>query len=80
MIIKRFFKVVNSNEIVIFNVNFKLKYEKFKVFVTFNKNLYTGTVKSGNFVRVFEQNRNLLEIYCTCVIFFFDRKLHMIGD
>jgi hypothetical protein len=34
MIIKRFFKV-NSNEIVIFKVNFKLQYEKFMVFVTF---------------------------------------------
>jgi hypothetical protein len=34
MIIKRFFKV-NSNEIVIFTVNFNLKYEKFRVFVTF---------------------------------------------
>jgi hypothetical protein len=38
MIIKRFFKV-NSNQIVIFKVNFKLKYEKFRVFVTFYKNL-----------------------------------------
>jgi hypothetical protein len=33
MIIKRFFSV-NGNEIVIFKVNFKLKYEKFRVFVT----------------------------------------------
>jgi hypothetical protein len=40
MIIKRFFKV-NSNEIVIFKVNFKLYYEKFRVFVTFYKNLHT---------------------------------------
>jgi hypothetical protein len=40
MIIKRFFKV-NSNEIVIFNVNFKLYYEKIRGFVTFYKNLYT---------------------------------------
>jgi hypothetical protein len=34
MIIKRFFQV-NSNEIVIFKVNFNIKYEKFRVFVTF---------------------------------------------
>jgi hypothetical protein len=34
MNIKRFFKV-NSNEIVIFKVNFNFKYEKFRVFVTF---------------------------------------------
>jgi hypothetical protein len=40
MIIKRFFKE-NSNEIVIFKVNFKLKFEKFRVFVTFYKNLHT---------------------------------------
>jgi hypothetical protein len=33
MIIKRFFKV-NSNKIEIFKVIFKLKYEKFWVFVT----------------------------------------------
>jgi hypothetical protein len=39
MIIKRFLNV-NSNEIVIFKVNVKLKYEKFWVFVTFYKNLY----------------------------------------
>jgi hypothetical protein len=32
MIIKRFFKV-NSNEIVIFKLNFKLTYEKFWGFV-----------------------------------------------
>jgi hypothetical protein len=32
---------VNSNEIVIFKVNFKLLYEKFRVFVTFYKNLHT---------------------------------------
>jgi hypothetical protein len=40
MIIKRFFKV-NSNEIVIFKVNFNFKYEKYKFFVTFYKNLHT---------------------------------------
>jgi hypothetical protein len=40
MIINRFFKV-NSNEIVIFKLNFKLQYEKFRVFVTFYKNLHT---------------------------------------
>jgi hypothetical protein len=40
MIINRFFKV-NSKEIVILKVNFKLEYEKFWVFVTFYKNLYT---------------------------------------
>jgi hypothetical protein len=40
MIIEKFFKV-NSNEIVIFKVNFKFQYEKFKVFVTFYKNLHT---------------------------------------
>jgi hypothetical protein len=40
MIINRFFKV-NSNEILIFKVNFKLKYGKFRVFVTFYKNLHT---------------------------------------
>jgi hypothetical protein len=39
MIINRFFKV-NSKEIVIFKVNFKLFDEKFWVFVTFYKNLY----------------------------------------
>jgi hypothetical protein len=39
MIIKRFFKV-NSNEIEIYKVNFKL-YEKFRVFVTLYKNLHT---------------------------------------
>jgi hypothetical protein len=47
MIIKRFF-IVNSNEIVIFKVNFKFQYEKFRVFVTFYKNLHTrlqGRVK-----------------------------------
>jgi hypothetical protein len=32
---------VNSNEIVIFKVNFKLKFEKFRVFVLFYKNLHT---------------------------------------
>jgi hypothetical protein len=42
MITKRFLKV-HSNEIVIFKVNFKFKYEKFRVFVTFYKNLHTGT-------------------------------------
>jgi hypothetical protein len=41
MIINRFFKV-NSYEIVIYKVNFKLWYEKFRVFVTFYKNLHTG--------------------------------------
>jgi hypothetical protein len=40
MIIKKFFKV-NSNEIVIFKVNFKFKHEKLRVFVTFYKNLLT---------------------------------------
>jgi hypothetical protein len=40
MIIKRFCKV-NSNEIVIFKVNFEFKYEKFRVFITFYKNLRT---------------------------------------
>jgi hypothetical protein len=40
MIIKRFFKV-KSNKIVIFKVNLKLWYEKFRVFVTFYKNLHT---------------------------------------
>jgi hypothetical protein len=38
--IKGFFKV-KGNEIVIFIVIFKLKYEKFRVFVTFYKNLHT---------------------------------------
>jgi hypothetical protein len=40
MIINRFFKV-NSNEIVIFQVNVKLKYKKFRVFVTYYKNLHS---------------------------------------
>jgi serine/threonine protein kinase len=40
MITKSFFKV-NSNEIEIFKVNFKLWYEKLRVFVTFYKNLHT---------------------------------------
>jgi hypothetical protein len=46
-----FFKhiLVNGNhqEIVIFKVNFKLKYEKLRVFVTFYKNLLNGSGASG---------------------------------
>jgi hypothetical protein len=48
MIIKRFFKV-NSNEIVIFKVNLKLKFEKIRVFVTFFKNLHTRSRAKKNF-------------------------------
>jgi hypothetical protein len=40
MSIKKFFKV-NCNEIVIFKVNYKFRHEKFRVFVTFYKNLHT---------------------------------------
>jgi hypothetical protein len=46
MIIKKFLKV-NSNEIVIFKVNFKLQYEKFRGFVTFFKNLHTRLRSRG---------------------------------
>jgi hypothetical protein len=40
MVINRFFKE-NSNEIVMIKVNFQLQYEKFRIFVTFYKNLHT---------------------------------------